>query len=74
MSISLRDHFASDAMKAILANPELKFLFKPTECCPEWNEYILGKYGEKRVSATDVVAKLAFEMADAMLKQSNYFK
>lgn len=62
--MSLRHYFASQAMQALLTNPKLDFAFRDSDDVPCWNEY----FGEESdVHAKTMLARMAFEAADAML-------
>lgn len=65
--ISRRDHFAGLAMQALLANPELRFVFRPSNDMPRFNGYNVGPHGERHVNGEDALSSMSYRIADAML-------
>lgn len=68
MTNSRRDYFAGLAMQALISRADLKLIFK-SDIMPEFNEY-RSRYNEEFTSAEEVMAKLSFQVADAMIQES----
>lgn len=69
--MTLRDYFAGQAMAAILSRRDLTLLYQQVDgddsWMPEWNGWSTSGTPVEIISAHGVTARMAYEMADAMI-------
>jgi hypothetical protein len=62
--MTLRDYFAAKAMQSLLSRKDLGLIFQSDDQAPSWDEYYMY---DPVIDAKEILGKLAYKAADAML-------